>query len=558
MLLAKTDVTLQRSPRIQIQYRTVVDTPTFFNVRTSPLVIGERSEPGFGQFEYTRGMIHPSVKPAMRYPTLNGLQYIASQLDLTKLTALLQQTCFCPPRWWTVPNATCFAWLCEVVERSVITMFLPVDSGWEWVCPETANFLFSNKDAAAETIMYWILGPLTVTGNCTTGKRHSDGSCAPVGAVSTRPAGFGTEPAKKGSGFASAFSGSGSGVGGLAGGRWLQGQQQKHSEGSQPLRTEAATEGSSQRSLARRLQLGQVNGSTGDAWDDVIDWTRPVDAYVGVIPFPSYLYEAQIGDMVAVAPESAPWSPACQSAAFGTFAPLFNSALIDRLVAPFLLSNASDFLPLFPEHRRHGLSGLFDGFDWHNTLGLHPSEADAFAGHPSGPHHTHHHNATCFFPLDNASWAVEDLGIQPAQLAFSHAPLGDGWGTDYGFGKHRRLWASDGFKSGEGLIVTGIDQFQCLRPDPFNWAQIVTDATSGSADIETLNALLIRIDQPVFPSNVLLRMRQLGIRPFSTSPAPESTPPPRQGCPYSPVMPGSLARLILALQLAETGQGFLP
>lgn len=67
----------------------------------------------------------------------------------------------------------------------------------------------------------------------------------------------------------------------------------------------------------------------------------------------------------------------------------------------------------------------------------------------------------------------------------------------------------------------------------------------------SLNALLLKIDQPVLPPNVLLALQAGRIPPFLSSPAPEALPPPWSRCPYSPVTPGSLARLMLALQLAR-------
>lgn len=65
VLLARTEVQLLRSPRISISQHSLVDTPAFFDRRSSPRITGERFEPGYSQFEYTRGMIHPSADPKM-------------------------------------------------------------------------------------------------------------------------------------------------------------------------------------------------------------------------------------------------------------------------------------------------------------------------------------------------------------------------------------------------------------------------------------------------------------------------------------------------------------
>lgn len=275
----------------------------------------------------------------------------------------------------------------------------------------------------------------------------------------------------------------------------------------------------------------------------------------------------------------------CQQTALGTFAPLWNRSLIDLLVAPFLLRDHDAYAPLgYPPAFGRPLLGLFPDdsaraawdphrlWDW----GLH------------GANHTH--NATCFIPLTNSSWTVADLGIVPATVVFSYEPIDLHWleGCD-ACPKRRQLGmrapgeaaaaagASDSGATGTGgrvltgdtsadtpppLLVTGIAVPACQRPDPANWAMVLRDPASGSAehvaDIQTLNGLLMLIDQPIFPPNVLLTLWEAGLRPFLSSPPASLLTPPRPGCPHTAVRPGSLARLLLALQLADPAQGFLP
>jgi hypothetical protein len=363
--------------------------------------------------------------------------------------------------------------------------------------------------------MYWMLGPLTVTGTCT---GTTGGTCPPVGVAAVRPGGFGSV-----SPLFDWFAGSGKqplggGSGGLGGGLWRRLAEAEG--GALPAGTH---DNSAPRSLApdappsathalrarrhRQLQLlGRLDNTTGDAFDDAVDWTAPpADAYVGIEPFPSYLHSAFIGDLVASDPAY------LQSARLGTFAPLWNATAVDALVAPFLLTNASDYDPLLARGggRRFGglpfpLTGLFpDAGDAQPPLysyGAGAGQNDSglwTLSHWHDGNHTannnHSHNASCFVPLDAAAFSYRDLRFfEPAQLAFSFEPLdGRGWGAHAGGGGwrarrrlDRTLWAT-GDQRDPALVVTGIDAAGCVRVDPDNWAQVLADDASGRADIET-------------------------------------------------------------------------
>jgi hypothetical protein len=139
VLVARTRVELTRAPRFALTQDTVVDAPQFFNWRSSPLVVREAYAPDTGQLEFVRGQLHAAAEPLMVYPAVNALQYIVAHPHLRTLAALLEATCYCPPRWWAVPNATCFAWLCETLEMSVTTVLAPVDEGWALLTPEAVG-----------------------------------------------------------------------------------------------------------------------------------------------------------------------------------------------------------------------------------------------------------------------------------------------------------------------------------------------------------------------------------------------------------------------------------
>lgn len=198
-------------------------------------------------------------------------------------------------------------WLCEVVERSVITMLLPVDDGWKHVPHATVDFLFTHPDVSAESIMYWILGPLTVTHNCT---KTVGGVCEPVGVAAVQPAGFlaqaplTTHDGRGGEDgpWRRRLSGDYGGIGADSRAETARGLYLSEDDAAVPTHGESgappARGASSRRISSRRLQLGVVNETTGDVFDDPFDWTRPVDPYVGVVPFPTYLFEAQIGDLI--------------------------------------------------------------------------------------------------------------------------------------------------------------------------------------------------------------------------------------------------------------------
>lgn len=250
--------------------------------------------------------------------------------QLTVLASLLSSTCFCPHNWFVVPNATCFAWLCEVIERSVLTMLLPVDAGWAHVPDCTREFLFDHPDVAAVAISGWILGPLTLTDNCTT----PSGVCSPVGVAAVQPASF-REAAPDAPPFMPASpadvgerggmsAGEERSAGGTTGHRHGSGYHQRRqlqrcvgvgvtgpipighddeleyphsaarllapqstaqsgrvSPGELAAGHPAGTSESSLGSGARQLHLGQVNSITGDRFDDPVDWTTHVDAYGG-------------------------------------------------------------------------------------------------------------------------------------------------------------------------------------------------------------------------------------------------------------------------------------
>lgn len=349
--------------------------------------------------------------------------------------------------------------------------------------------------------MYWMLGPLTVTGSCAS----PGGGCAPVGIAAVRPGGFGS--AHPFGGGHAGLGGDG-GLGGLAGGLWRRLAEAEADadpaashgvgDGTPSAGPAPSTTHSLRARRHRQLQLlARYDNSTGDVLADAVDWTAPPsDAYLGVEPFPSYLHAAFIGDMVASDPAY------LQSARFGTFAPLWNATAVDALVAPFLLNNASDYDPLLGHHGGlpRPLTGLFRDAVGGALPPLFSSGPGGGGGlwtlAPNHTHanHTHRHNASCFVPLDAAAFSFPNLRfLEPAQLAFSFEPLAGGWGahTGGGAGGYRRrlqpdrtLWASGDLRD-PALVVTGIDPTGCVRVDPDNWAQVIVDDATGRADIET-------------------------------------------------------------------------
>lgn len=128
-LLAATEVTLQRAPRIAVTQLTLVDTPPALARRSSPRVVAERWDPpppddaangdggdggggtGSGQQAFLRGMVHPSAERRLAYPARTVLQLADAHPGLTTVARLLRAACACPPDWFTAPNATCYAWV---------------------------------------------------------------------------------------------------------------------------------------------------------------------------------------------------------------------------------------------------------------------------------------------------------------------------------------------------------------------------------------------------------------------------------------------------------------
>lgn len=144
-LLGASQVRLTRTPRLALERAAWVDAAAVFHRATSPLIQGEgydgedadavgSSQGGLagsggagvrGESLYLAGMLRPGgsagAAAGLVYPTDTLLAAVSRHPSLTVLRDLLQATCYCAPRWWTVANATCLAWLCGVMERSVVT-----------------------------------------------------------------------------------------------------------------------------------------------------------------------------------------------------------------------------------------------------------------------------------------------------------------------------------------------------------------------------------------------------------------------------------------------------
>jgi hypothetical protein len=144
-LLGASQVRLTRTPRLALERAAWVDAAAVFHRANSPLIQGEgydgedadavgSSQGGLagsggagvrGESLYLAGMLRPGgsagAAAGLVYPTDTLLAAVSRHPSLTVLRDLLQATCYCAPRWWTVANATCLAWLCGVMERSVVT-----------------------------------------------------------------------------------------------------------------------------------------------------------------------------------------------------------------------------------------------------------------------------------------------------------------------------------------------------------------------------------------------------------------------------------------------------
>ena len=124
----------------------------------------------------------------MVYPTHTALSFLFAQPSFTRFASLLNATCFWPTEDHHDPHRQLHqqpqylngtqgirSLLCANWAHSVFTGFIPVNSAFDEVTPEALEWLFANPDAAAELIMFHMLGPLVVTG-C--GFGGDDGPCS--------------------------------------------------------------------------------------------------------------------------------------------------------------------------------------------------------------------------------------------------------------------------------------------------------------------------------------------------------------------------------------------
>jgi hypothetical protein len=287
---------------------------------------------------------------------------------------------------------------------------------------------------------------------------------------------------------------------------------------------------------------GANESAAGDALDDGVDWAAPPpDAYVGVQPFPAYVYAAQLRDRLAAHSRGV----AVPRVGLGSFSPVWDAAGVNARVAPYLQPPPK-------------------------------ATAAAYAGGWAAAHATAGLSVPCAAPINvsTVDWAPADLGVTPATLLLSWVPLlvggrraedavgKDGRHAASGEGVHGRRAANGGVGAEAPLRVTADDPARCLRPDPCNagWLLPVVPATPITAAVyeaETRNGLLMLLDTPVLPPPVLLALWKAGITPFRGSPAPDVAAPPTEGCPYTAVADGDVGQLLLALQLAAARAGDL-
>jgi uncharacterized surface protein with fasciclin (FAS1) repeats len=167
--LLRAQVEVHTNPVGVLEYDFLVDTASKYNVLTSPLVVEEEFSLST-QVDALLGLIHASAEPQMNYPQITALQYIFAHPQMTKLTQLIEATCFCDEERLRRQRRECkLASICLILDQAVFTMFAPVDSAFASVTEDAFQWLLESPQAAAYVISYHILGPLTRTDEC---KRH--------------------------------------------------------------------------------------------------------------------------------------------------------------------------------------------------------------------------------------------------------------------------------------------------------------------------------------------------------------------------------------------------